>query len=248
MTNSLKILAMAAVLGFSFSSNAADKVLKVGTEATFAPFEFMDENSRPTGFDIDIITAIAEKEGYKVEINNMGFDALIPSLMTSQIDAVIAAMTITEERAQKVDFTDPYYTSGLSILIKEDNKDKYASVDDLKGQRLCAQIGTTGAMTAEKLSPGNVGTYNTEPEAFMELKNGGCAAVVNDRPVNLYFLAQSASKGVYELPDRIGSDVYGIAVRKGNTEMLNLLNNGLKSLKESGEFEQIHKKWFGVEK
>ncbi len=241
------LIAAAAMLatGAFSSANAAD-VIRVGTEATYAPFEFMDENAKPQGYDIDIINAIGEAMGYEVEVVNMPFDGLIPALMTSQIDAVIAAMTITEERAKRVDFSDPYYKSGLSVLILEQNKDKYQTLESLKGQPLCAQIGTTGAMKAEELSPGNAKSFNTEPEAFMELKAGGCQGVVNDRPVNLYYLSSNASEGVIEMSEMITAEDYGIAVNKGNTEMKQIIDEGLKKIRDNGKFAEIHKKWFKV--
>lgn len=166
-------------------------------------------------------------------------------MITSQIDAAIAAITITDERAKRVDFSDPYYTSGLSVLILEENASKYPNIDALKGQKLCAQIGTTGAMTAEKLSPGKAKSFNTEPEAFMELKAKGCEGVVNDRPINLYFLTQTdASNGVTEINEILTAEKYGIAVRKGNTELLDKLNAGLKKLHENGVYDEIYQKWF----
>ena len=243
-STAVKTLCAAAAVTFC-AVQAQAEVLRVGTEATYAPFEFMDDNVQPQGYDIDIINAVGKAMGYDVQVQNMAFDGLIPALMTSQIDVVIAAMTITEERAKRVDFTEPYYKSGLSILILEENKDKFKTIDDLKNERLCAQIGTTGALKAQEIS-GNVGAFNTEPEAFMELKAKGCAGVVNDRPVNLYFLTKSASKGVIEMSERITAEDYGIAVRKGNSELLKALNEGLKNIKESGEMAKIHQKWFSV--
>ena len=229
-----------------FSAAYADNVIRVGTEATYAPFEFMDDEAKPQGYDIDIITAIGEAMGYEVQVQNMPFDGLIPALMTSQIDAVIAAMTITPERAQRVDFSEPYYKSGLSVLIREADKDKYTSLESLKGQPLCAQIGTTGAMKADELSGGNAKSFNTEPEAFMELKAGGCEGVVNDRPVNLYYLATAASEGVVEMSEMITAEDYGIAVAKGNTDMKQVIDEGLKKIRENGTFAKIHQKWFSV--
>lgn len=241
----IKATAIASALFATFATNA-NEVLKIGSEATFPPFEFIGADGVPTGFDIELITALAQKAGYEVEINNMGFDSLVPALITSQIDVAIAGMTITEERAKKVAFTTPYYKSTLSILINKNDKDTIKSKDDLKGKKLCAQIGTTGAMTAEELSPGNVATYNGAPEAFMELKIGSCSAIVNDRPVNLYFLAKETSDQILELNDRIGDDSYGIAVNKNNTELLDKLNKAFADYKASGEFTALHKKWFGV--
>ncbi len=243
----VKLMSAAAALTFGVVSAAqAEDVLRVGTEATYAPFEFMGEGGAEVGYDIDIIKAIGEIEGFKVEIVNMGFDALIPSLLTSQIDAVIAAMTITPERAARVDFTDPYYNSGLSVLIRESDKDKFKTLADLKGAVLCGQIGTTGAQKAAELSGGNAKSYNYESEVFNELKAGGCDGAVNDRPVNLYYLATSHAENIVEMSEMITSEQYGIAVKKGNQELLDKLNAGLKKIHENGTFAEIHAKWFKV--
>lgn len=248
----VKTLACATAVGcmsFSLATAAEAETLRVGTEATYAPFEFAAADGSLTGFDVELIRAIGKEAGFdNVEIANMPFDGLIPAIMTSQIDTIIAAMSITEERAKRVDFSEPYYTSGLSVLILEENTSKYGKVDDLKGQYLCAQIGTTGAMTAEKLSPGKVKAFNTEPEAFMELKAKGCEGVVNDRPINLYFLSQSdASEGVTEINEVLTAEKYGIAVRKGNTELLDKLNAALKKLHDNGTYAEIYRKWFKLD-
>lgn len=246
-SNLFKTFAVATAL-VTTCSFANAETLRVGTEATYAPFEFAAADGTLTGFDVELIQAIGKEAGFDVEVINMPFDGLIPALMTSQIDTVIAAMTITEERAKRVDFSEPYYTSGLSILIREETADTYKNVDAIKGQKLCAQIGTTGAMTAEQLSPGKVSTFNTEPEAFMELKAKGCEGVVNDRPINLYFLSQSnASEGVTEINEILTAEKYGIAVRKGNTELLEKLNKGLETLRENGTYSKIYQKWFKLD-
>lgn len=240
----LKSLAIATAF-MTTCAVANAETLRVGTEATYAPFEFAAQDGSLTGFDVELIQAIGKEVGFDVEVVNMPFDGLVPAIMTSQIDAVIAAMTITEERAKRVDFSAPYYTSGLSILIREETASKYPNVDAIKGHKLCAQIGTTGALTAEKLSPGKVTTFNTEPEAFMELKAKGCEGVVNDRPINLYFLTQSnASEGITEINEILTAEKYGIAVRKGNAELLEKINKGLKAVRENGTYDKIYQKWF----
>lgn len=243
--SALKTLACATALTCMSTSFAYAETLRVGTEATYAPFEFAAEDGSLTGFDVELIKAVGKEAGFdNVEVLNMPFDGLIPALMTSQIDSIIAAMSITPERAKRVAFSDPYYTSGLSVLILQENAQKYPKVDSLKGQSLCAQIGTTGAMTAETLSPGKVKAFNTEPEAFMELKAKGCEGVVNDRPINLYFLAQTASDGVTEINEILTAEKYGIAVNKRNSELLQKLNDGLKKVRENGTYDAIYQKWF----
>ena len=246
----IKKLLQATVLSSMtvFCGLASAQTLKIGTEATYAPFEYTDDQANIIGYDIDIINAIAKVQGFEVEVLNMPFDGLIPALMTQQINASIAAISITPERQKRVDFTQSYYTSGISILIRQEDKEIYKSSKDLAGKRLCAQIGTTGALSAQKTSPNNVAAFNTEPEAFIELKAKGCEAVINDRPVNLHYLSTSKSEGVMEIPEILSAEEYGIAVRKGDTETLKLLNEGLDKIKASGEFAKIHEKWFGVSK
>ena len=242
----LGALACVAALSGAFVSSAAlAETLKVGTEATFAPFEFAEADGKLTGFDVELMQAIGKEIGAEVQIINMPFDGLIPALLTSQIDASIAAISITPERLKRVTFSAPYYTSGLSVLIREEDRAKYPKIDALKGEYLCAQIGTTGSMTAEQLSPGKVKNFNTEPEAFMELKAKGCSGVVNDRPINLYFLSQSnASEGVTEINEVMTAEKYGIAMRKDNDSLIKRVNEGLEKIKANGVYEQIYRKWF----
>ena len=228
------------------TSAQAAEVVRVGTEATFAPFEFVEVGStEPVGYDIDIIKAIAQAAGFEIEIVNMGFDGLIPALMSSQIDAAIAGMTITPERQKTVSFSEPYYNSGLSTIIRKEDRDKYVSTADLMSQRICTQVGTTSAKSAEAIS-GNVGAYNLVPEAFMELRAKGCEAVMNDRPVNLYFLSQMNSDEFVELDEILEGEQYGIAVYKSNTALLDKINSGLRLIHDNGTFAEIHKKWFKV--
>ena len=144
---------------------AAEKVLRVGTEPTFAPFEFQKEGSSEfTGFDMDLIRAIGKQAGYKVEIQNMGFDALIPALNAGNIDVTIAGMSITEERKGAVAFADPYYTSGLIVMVNKDNNE-IKSIEDLKGKRIACQIGTTGEMKSRSVEGAKVVAFNTNTEA-----------------------------------------------------------------------------------
>ena len=120
-----KILCGIAALCTVLSVQAEDKIMRVGAEPAYAPFEFIDEETKElTGFDIELIKAIAEVEGYKIEISTMPFDALIPALLTNNVDVILSAITITEERKKRVAFSVPYYDSGLTILINEKDKDK----------------------------------------------------------------------------------------------------------------------------
>lgn len=226
----------------------ADKILRAGTEQAFAPFEFQKENSKElTGFDIDLIKAIGKQMGYKVEIINMGFDALIPALGTGNIDAAIAGMSITEERKKAVVFSDPYYTSGLIVMVRKDDN-TIKSIDDLKGKRIGCQIGTTGEKKSRSIEGAVVTAYNTQSEASMELKNGGVDAVINDAPVVAYYLQQGGSKVAKTVGEKMEAEDYGIAVGKNNAKLAEEINKALAELKKNGEYDKIYKTWFGDEK
>ena len=126
-----------AACGISTLSAEARDLLRVGTEPTFAPFEFLDTKSKDfTGYDMDLIRAVGEKAGYEVKILNMGFDALIPAVLTGQIDVIAAGISITPERQKRVDFTTPYYTSGVSMLVRKADAQKFRTFDDLAGARI----------------------------------------------------------------------------------------------------------------
>jgi len=221
------------------------KVLRVGTEPTFAPFEFQKEGSKDyDGFDMDLARAVGKQMGVKVEIVNMGFDALIPALNANNIDMVAAGMSITEERQKAVTFSEAYYTSGLIIMVNKDNKE-IKSVKDLEGKRIAVQIGTTGEKKARSIKDAKVTAFNTNTEAAMELKNKGVDAVINDSPVVGYYLAQGGNATAMTVGEVMEAEQYGLAVKKGNDKLAGDVNKALAELKKNGEYDKIYKTWFG---
>lgn len=236
----------ASLFSFAFLTafSADAQTLKVGTEPTFAPFEMQDPvTSEITGFDIELIKEIAKAEGLDVEIINSPFDALIPGIITGQIDIVAAGVSITDERAKVISFSAPYYKSGISAVVRAEDANKFTTLDSLKNSTLCAQIGTTGAKYAEQLS-GKVVNFNTVPEAFLELKNKGCDATLNDRPVNTYFLIKSGKENFHEVSEIANGEDYGFVVSKDNSQLLDKINSGLKTVVENGTYEALYQKWF----
>lgn len=221
----------------------SEKILRVGTNPTFAPFEYQAKGSAElTGFDMDLIRAIGKQMGYKVEIHNLGFDGLIPAIISGNIDVAVSGMTINEERKKAVDFSDPYYTSGLIILVNKDNND-IKGFKDLEGKRIGVQIGTTGANTAMKVKNAKVKQFNNSDEPFLELDNKGVDAVINDQPVVAYYLVTGGKgKMVGEIME---AEFYGMAIKKGNKDLAQKINEALAALKKNGEYEKIYKKWFG---
>ncbi|WP_071142958.1 basic amino acid ABC transporter substrate-binding protein [Acidaminococcus timonensis] len=249
----LMMCVAAAGCGGSTASNdkkAADnkKELIVGTNPSFAPFEFTDKkDGKVQGFDIDLINALAKKAGYdKVTIKSIAFDGLIPSLESGNIDVSITGMSITDERKQKVNFTDPYYESGLMAVVKKDN-DSIKSLDDLKGKTIAVQIGTTGAKYAATIEGAKVKTFDSSDLACLELKNGGADAVISDLPVLQYFLKQGGNAYAKSVGTPKKGDFYGIATAKKNKELCDKLNKALAELKKDGEYQKIYDKWFKAE-
>ena len=148
--NIKKIAVAAAAALVVVSVNA--ETLRVGSETVYPPFEFLDSASgKYVGFDIDLINAIGKKAGFDVQIYSMGLDGLVPALVSGSIDVAVSALTITPERAAKVDFSDPYYKSGLSIMTHKDNVDKIKGAKDLEGKTLCVEIGSSGALFSQRL-------------------------------------------------------------------------------------------------
>lgn len=227
------------------SQQEGPKVYKVGTDASYAPFGFKDEASGAiTGFDVDIIQAIADKEGIQVEVENLNFDGLVPALETNNLDIAISDMTISPERAQKVDFTNPYYIAGNGLVVSKNNSDIH-SFADLKGKRVGVSIGSTGAEIVRHVEAGEVRSFNTIVDAFLELHNGGVDAVINDTPVNEYYVSTKGRDFAKITGEDYDPQPLGIAVKKGNTELLNTLNDGLAKIKADGTYNTIYKKWFG---
>lgn len=242
-----KIAAACAVVSL-FSMAVQAETLRIGSETVYPPFEYLNSTTKQyEGFDMDLIQALGKKAGFEPKIVSMGLDGLIPALVSGSIDASISALTVTPERAKKVDFTKGYYNSGLAIVVRAENVAKVKSVKDLENQTLCAEIGSDGALYSSKIPGVKVRTFNAVAEAFMEINQKGCFGIINDKPVNDYFLNSKAGKSMAlkEAPFTLTSDIYGIAVKKGNKQLLDRLNKALEELHADGSYQKIYAKWFG---
>lgn len=221
------------------------KVLNVGCTADFAPFEFQDVSGKEySGFDMDLIRAVGKAMDREVKIQNISFDGLVPALDAGNVDIVISGMTITEERKQKVAFSKPYYQSGLTIVVAKDNE-TIQGFKDLEGKAVAVQIGTTGSNEARKIKDAKVKEFNSSADTFIELRAGGVDAVVNDRPVNDYYLVQGGNKEAKVLKEVLTAEDYGIAVSKKNDALVKEIDAALEKVKQSGEYDKIYEKWFG---
>lgn len=225
-------------------SGSEGQVYRVGIDTTYPPFEF-EKDGEYTGIDIDIINAIAEDQGFEIELKPMDFGGIIPSLQAGQLDIAIAGMSITEERKKVVDFSDPYFDAGLSLVVDSDATD-IEKLEDLKGKRVAVKNGTTGANFAlenEKEYDFNLVQFNDSPAMFQDVANGNSQALIEDYPVIAYAIAQN-DLGLKVVGERLTGAQYGIAVAKGkNDELLEKINAGLANLRESGKYDEILNKY-----
>jgi len=219
----------------------ATKVI-VATDATWPPFESINEQTKEIeGFDIDLMTAIAEKAGLEIEFMNVAWDPLLAGIAQCQYDAAISAMTITEERKKQFLFSDPYFFAGQIITVRIDNTE-IASKHDLSGKVAGAQIGTTGSFEIEKIGGATLKTYDDIGLAYQDLINGQIDAVVADNPLALGYVGENPDK-LKTVGEVFTDENYGIAVCKTKEDLVAKINEGLKAVKAEGLIEELVEKW-----
>ena len=223
--------------------------LKVVTNATFKPFEFTEDGEEEIiGFDVDMMNAIAEDQGLKIEFVNMEFDSLIPALESNQGDIICAGMNkLAGDRAEKVDFGETYFQSQLMLLVPADSD--LESVDAVTSDMaLASQIGTTGGEYVKALQKdGKIAkavVLNDWTDCYLQLKNGDVQGVVVDKPVGEAYLNKHGDIAKFAGKEFGDLEEFAFAVQKGNTELLDKLNAGLANLKKSGEYDKLIDKWF----
>jgi polar amino acid transport system substrate-binding protein len=227
---------------------APAKVYTVGTDAAYAPFESQNEKGEINGFDIDVVTAVAQKAGIEVKFVNTPWEGIFNALAQGDRDLLVSSITITDERKQTMDFSNPYFDAHQLIAVKENSK--VSKFDDLKSLKVGVQTGTTGDETVTKLlgkNNTNIKRFESTPLALKELEAGGVDAVVADNGVVIHYVANNAGSKFKTVNDpSFVPEQYGIAVKKGDTGLLALLNKGLADIKADGTYSQIYAKYFGT--
>ncbi|AFG35296.1 basic amino acid ABC transporter substrate-binding protein [Fervidobacterium pennivorans subsp. shakshaketiis] len=240
------LVAIVIVVTLSFAQSLTEikkrGKLIVGTEPTFPPFEFVDEKNQVVGFDIDIANELAKRLGVKLEIVNLPFDSLIPALLQGKIDLIIAGMTITEERAKVVDFSKPYFEANQAIVVRKDGRFEPKKLEELVGKKVAVQLGTTGDLVISEINGIQVVRFQKFTDAFLELQNGRVDAVVLDEAPAKAYVKKFPKFLISAVIDT--GETYGIAVKKGNKELLNFVNQTLDILKGSGVYNKLIQKWF----
>jgi polar amino acid transport system substrate-binding protein len=243
---SLILLAAVLVTVAAFSagcgSTGASTKVTVATDATWAPFEYVDEQSKQiVGFDIDLMNAIAAKEGLTIEYVNVSFDPLLAGMATCQYDAAISSISITDARKKDMAFSDPYFQVGQAVAVAVDNT-TITGKDSLAGKKIGAQISTTGAIEAGKIAGATVVTYDDIALAFQDLQNGQIDAVITDDALEIQYIMANPGK-VKMVGESFTSEPIGIAVCKTKTDLLSKINAGLAAVKAEGLIDQLDAKW-----
>lgn len=234
-------IAAGALLGGASAATAADdaETYVIGTDTTFAPFEFTSPEGDLVGIDMDLLRAIAEDQGFEVEIRQLGFDAALQALQSNQVDAVMAGMSITDERQQIFDFSDPYFTSGIQLGVLDASD--IESLDDLDGKTVAVKTGTQGQTFAEENQDEygfRVTPYSDTTDMVDAVKAGQAVGYFEDFPVLAYGIQQGSGFRLVGDPELGGE--YGFAVNKGqNPELIEKFNAGLANLQSSGEYDEI---------
>jgi glutamine transport system substrate-binding protein len=225
----------------STEGNVGDKKYIVGTDATYAPMEYMDDKGNIVGTDIDIVNAIAEELDIEIEFKNYGWEPLFTAVSNEEVDFAVSSITITDERKQTYDFSDPYYAANQLILVPEDSS--VAKFDDLKDKRVSVQINTTGHKVVQELlgnTSSKIVATESMPLAISEMINGNADAAIGDNAVINEYKKNNSKVALKTIEDEeFEKEYYGLMVKKGNEELLTLINEGIKKLKENGKLKEI---------
>lgn len=242
----LSVVALTTVAGTAAAAQDQKDTLNALTDPSFVPFEMLDEKTDTmVGFDMDILAAVAERAGFDYNLKTMSFSGIIPALQTGSADVAVAGMTITDKRAQVVDFTIPYYHSGLRIMVRGD-EDGIQEMDDLKGHSISTKIGSTSYdyLTDHFGDDTKVTAYPRTSNMYMAMMQGAVDAAVYDAPNAAYFVQTKGQGKVKMVGPLYEAQPYGMAFVKGS-KWVEPANKALKSMKEDGTYAEIYKKWFG---
>jgi polar amino acid transport system substrate-binding protein len=224
-----------------------DGILSVGSDISYAPFEFYQEGTDvPDGLDIDMGTAIADALGVDVDFINTGWDGIIPALQTEDFDVLMSAMTITPERSQEIDFV-PYITVGTGVVVPTGNPNNIHELADLCGLTVAVQVGTIQEQMLNDQNDQcdqqiNIVTFDTNPLAVEDLRTGGADANFSDFPVAAEDAANSG--GTLEVVEpQIDAQPYGVGIRKTSTELNDVITKAVQAIRDNGTYDEVLAKW-----
>ena len=222
------------------------KKLRVGMEPGYMPFEMQNKQSKIVGFDVDMAKVMAKEMGVELELVPTAWDGIIGSLMTGKFDIIMSGMTVTQKRNLRVNFADPYIIVGQTILISKKLEGKIKSYRDLNNPKytVVSKLGTTGEQAVKRMiSRAKYKSFETEPEAALEVINGRADAFVYDLPYCAVFYAQKGAGKLVFLNEPFTFEPLGWAIKQGDPDFLNWLNNFLAQARGDGSYDKIYGKW-----
>ena len=242
MNNMFKILVLLSTITLIIigCTKKEENKLYVVTNSEFQPFEYREGN-KIVGFDIDLINEISKICDFNVEIVDMQFDGLLPSMEAKKIDLIIAGMTKTDEREKFVNFSEPYYNSKQVIIVHKDNED-IKSFDNLSGKKVGVVLGYIGDLIVSDMTNVDVEKFNAVSETILALKSAKVDAIVLDYEAAKNYVSQNKELKLIETDS--ANEEYAIAIRKDDTELLNKINDALKTIKENGIYDSLLEKYF----
>ncbi|MBP6893454.1 MAG: transporter substrate-binding domain-containing protein [Gammaproteobacteria bacterium] len=239
------LLALVGTLALAGTAAHAAEPLRVATDATFPPMEYI-ENGKRTGFDTEMVEAIGKQLGRPVEWIDIDFKGLIPALVSRRADMAVSAIYITDERRKVVDFTVPYYAGGLVVMTKADNT-TVRSPADLAGRKVSVQVGTKSvSFLKEKYPQAQLLEVEKNQEMFNLVEVGRTDAAVTGKPAAYQYVR--TRPGLKVMPEQLTTEEYGMAIRKDTPELTKAVNDALARMKADGSYAAIVQKWFPASK
>jgi len=237
----------AAALALSVGSAAAQDKIRIGTEGAYPPFNNLASDGKLEGFDIDIARALCDEMKAECTFVTQDWDGIIPALQANKFDAIVASMSITDERKQQVDFTNPYYTNSLIVMAPKDSAIAAPTAEALAGKVIGAQGGTVGAdYVSEHFKDAELKPYPTQQELYLDIGTGRVDAAIGDVGVMSAFLKTDDGACCKQIGDPFyKEDKIAIAVRKGDKDLTDKLNAAIEGIRKSGAYQKISEKYFG---
>ena len=221
--------------------------LRVGMEPGYMPFELTNKKGEIIGFDVDMANRMAKAMGVKLELVSTAWDGIIPALLTKKFDIIMSGMTLTQQRNLSINFATPYILIGQSVLLNKKFEGEVKSYADLNDPKftVASKLGTTGEQATKRMIPNaKYISYETEQEGVMEVVNGKIDAFIYDMPFNAIAVSQKGAGKIVHLDQPFTKEPLAWAIRKGDVDFLNWLNNFMEQIKYDGIYDKIYHKWF----
>lgn len=246
------VLAVFTVQASFVSAGALDDIQKrgtfrVGIEPGYMPFELTNQKGEIIGFDVDMVKRIAKAMGVKLELVSTAWDGIIPALLTNKFDMIASGMTLTQQRNMSINFANPYIIIGQSILVNNKFAGQIKSYKDLNNAKFTvgSKLGTTGEQATKRMiGKAKYLSYETEQEGVLEVVNGKIDAFIYDLPFNVVAFGQKGAGKLFHIDKPFTAEPLAWAVKKGDHDFINWLNNFLHQVKIDGTYDKIYKKWF----